>query len=247
LARVYEPDRYLAALLAPASKRSDLLALAAFSADLLRISVTVREPHLVQIRLQWWREALATPEGASRTGHPIADHLLANLDRRAISREVLLETIDAESDASVGKRPASLADLETWARRREGGLFLAGGEVLGIGDASHRALLAEAGQHYGVARLCATAEGRQLLFDLAPERASLEAYMQGCLHQWDDCARQLMVLPRASRPAWIPAVMVRPYFGLVQGHPGEDAQPSADGMQLKRVWRLWRAARLGRL
>ena len=59
-ARSGEPDRYLAALLAPPAARADLLALAAFASELARVpSLVTREPTMGEIRLQWWRDALA--------------------------------------------------------------------------------------------------------------------------------------------------------------------------------------------
>src|SRR5262245_18945094 len=68
-----EPDRYLAAVLAPPRQREALLALAAFAAELGRIPrLAVREPVMGEVRLQWWRDALALPEG-ERAGHVLAD------------------------------------------------------------------------------------------------------------------------------------------------------------------------------
>ena len=78
-ARAGEPDRYLAALLAPPSARPHLLALAAFLGELARVPARVtREPAMGQIRLQWWRDAIAAPAGA-RTGNPVADALRATI------------------------------------------------------------------------------------------------------------------------------------------------------------------------
>ena len=72
-ARAGEPDRYLAALLSPSSKRLGLLALAAFSAELANVPrLVTREPGMGEIRLQWWRDALHGDDG-TRTGNPIAD------------------------------------------------------------------------------------------------------------------------------------------------------------------------------
>lgn len=54
-----EPDRYFAATLAPEARRYDLIALTAFAAELANIPTQVREPLAGEIRLQWWRDALA--------------------------------------------------------------------------------------------------------------------------------------------------------------------------------------------
>jgi hypothetical protein len=44
LARAYEPERYLAATLAKDPARTSLISLAAFSADLQRITTSARQP-----------------------------------------------------------------------------------------------------------------------------------------------------------------------------------------------------------
>ena len=50
--RRHDPDRYVAALYAPADRRDDLIALHAFNAEIARIRDQVREPMLGEIRLQ---------------------------------------------------------------------------------------------------------------------------------------------------------------------------------------------------
>ena len=83
IVRAHDYDRYISALLAPADRRADLMLIYAFDAEVARIPWTVTEPMLGEIRLQWWRDALAhllTDAGratisAARTGHPLADAL----------------------------------------------------------------------------------------------------------------------------------------------------------------------------
>ena len=70
-ARSGEPDRYLAALLAPPDARPHLLALAAFSSELARVpSLVTREPAMGEIRLQWWRDALAASDASRAPAIP---------------------------------------------------------------------------------------------------------------------------------------------------------------------------------
>ena len=67
IARAGEPDRYLAALLAPAPQREALLAMAAFATELARIPRrAVREPFMGEVRLQWWRDALSGERPGNR-------------------------------------------------------------------------------------------------------------------------------------------------------------------------------------
>ena len=56
-ARAHAPDRFYAALFAQAEARADLIALAAFSGEIERISRQVSEAALGEIRVAWWRDA----------------------------------------------------------------------------------------------------------------------------------------------------------------------------------------------
>ena len=75
MARDGEPERYLAATLSPRPVRGALIAVAAFAADLRRIPNVVQEPMMGEVRLQWWRDAIANFDTTEATGHPIADAL----------------------------------------------------------------------------------------------------------------------------------------------------------------------------
>ena len=61
-ARLNAPDRYYAALFAPAAVRDDLIALAAFCGEIARIGRQVSEPVMGEIRITWWRDALLAAE-----------------------------------------------------------------------------------------------------------------------------------------------------------------------------------------
>ena len=77
-ARAGEPDRYLAALLAPRTERADLLALAAFAAELARVASAVRRAgRLLDL---------------TRTEYTLL-RKLAEVPGRAVSRSELLKSI----------------------------------------------------------------------------------------------------------------------------------------------------------
>ena len=105
IARAHDYDRYISALLAPLDRRMDLMLLYAFDAELARIPLTVTEPMLGEIRLQWWRDALSSlltdagraTSDAPRTGHPLADGLLDLARRRSLPAGPLHGLIDARS------------------------------------------------------------------------------------------------------------------------------------------------------
>ncbi len=76
--------RYTATLYAPAEKRSALLVLYAFNIEIARIRDLVSEPMAGEVRLQWWRDALATKDLAGNDGHKLVGAL-----RRVISQNDL--------------------------------------------------------------------------------------------------------------------------------------------------------------
>ncbi|GAB5507956.1 MAG: phytoene/squalene synthase family protein [Rhizobiaceae bacterium] len=72
--RELDRERYLTTLYAPADKRAALTALYLFNAEIAAIRDKVKEPMAGEIRLQWWRDALAA---GAETGNPLADDLIA--------------------------------------------------------------------------------------------------------------------------------------------------------------------------
>lgn len=96
IVRKDDPDRYLSVLYAPEDKRAALLALYAFNVEVSRVRDMVSEPLPGEIRLQWWRDMIAAPEGAV-TGNPVADGL-----RRAIEdHELPLAAFDNMLEARI--------------------------------------------------------------------------------------------------------------------------------------------------
>jgi hypothetical protein len=97
VARRLEPDRYLAALLSPRRARQDLVALAAFFGEMAHIPRAVSDPIIGEIRLQWWRDALANVRAGAATGSPVADALGRAIVRHALPEELLLSVIDGRA------------------------------------------------------------------------------------------------------------------------------------------------------
>src|SRR5262245_26570560 len=128
VARDGEPDRYLAALLAPRGQRDALLALAAFSAEIRRIPLLAHEPAMGEIRRQWWRDALTLPPEL-RSGHPVADTIRAATRSYQLPVDLLVGFIDATS-CYLGGETLGDAQLEVHLSHSEGVLFDLAGRVL---------------------------------------------------------------------------------------------------------------------
>lgn len=88
LVRQHDPERFLAALFAPATERERIFAVLAFNQEIARIREQVREPMMGLIRLQWWREAL-------EASTPPAHEVLLALRATAVPVEPLLALITA--------------------------------------------------------------------------------------------------------------------------------------------------------
>ncbi|MFP4003888.1 MAG: phytoene/squalene synthase family protein [Alphaproteobacteria bacterium] len=95
--RTHDPDRYFAALFAPAPVRERLLALYAFAHEVAKVRETVTQPMLGEIRLQWWRETVdAFAEGEVRR-HPVAEALSRTVDEAGLPPSGLHALIDVRS------------------------------------------------------------------------------------------------------------------------------------------------------
>ena len=93
-ARTLEPDRYLAALLSPRAARDDLIALAAFVAELEAHSPDRERSASGRNPPAWWRDALLAGDGAQRAIRwptPCAP----SIARHALDREALAAWLDA--------------------------------------------------------------------------------------------------------------------------------------------------------
>lgn len=215
VARAFERDRYLSALLAPRAVRDDLVAITAFAGELARIPAAVSEPMIGEIRLQWWRDALtsafetparATGESIPASGHPIADAVVAAARRHGLPLAELVSLIDAQSDRLEDAPFSSQRDVIANARRWDGGLFRMAGRIVAAAAPSQRSspneFLVDAGELYGVARILA-----DVVVDLSHGRTLLPANnANGAIATPDDDGRlekmQDLEAARQQLSAW---------------------------------------------
>jgi 15-cis-phytoene synthase len=271
-ARAGDPDRYLAALLAPPAARDGLLALAAFSAELGRIGhLVTREPMMGEIRLQWWRDALQPANPSARTGNPVADALLDAMAGHSLPAPLLLGMIDAHaSDLRPEPFPTEGA-LTAYLAGSEGAQFTLAAHVLGElapGRPDLEVASAAAGLAYGLVRLLlglphALARGLSPLprarlehagiADLASEAdpAKIAMLMQDLrakvLRNLEAARQHVANLPRPTRVAFLPLALVEPYLRALE-KPGQNPlRDVAEIAPLQRIWRIGRAHWLGRM
>lgn len=107
LIRRVDNDRWLASRFAPAAARARLIALYAVNYEIARTGEVVREAALGDIRLQWWRDALAeTATGAPPRAHPALQALASVFPEAAGPLQALADARRADLDS---------APFETWA------------------------------------------------------------------------------------------------------------------------------------
>lgn len=262
-ARLHAGDFYLSALLAPRAARDDLIALAAYHGEVARIPLTVSEPMLGQIRLQWWRDAIeaASPESAS--GNPIADALSGVARRLSLIQADLIAPLDAGDH---------LLAHGTFESEREFSEFIAGSWTTMFrisarilephNSAEDEAAIAAAGDAYGRARVAADLPlfiARGLCpvpfgaYGIADPRGAGEAQAVAAVSEAtrrlvlesEAClTRAKQMLPAASwsvRAASRPVALVEPYLRALQRPDRNRLTSPADVAPLVRVWRLWLA------
>lgn len=132
LLRRHDADRWRTTLFAPASVQPRLTALYAFNVEIARVRETVSEVILGQIRLQWWREALAEIAGGGKVRrHPIVQAVTqADLDLALLGKLVDARERDLD-EASF----ADLAALEAYAAATSGDLAVGAAKLCGVEEA----------------------------------------------------------------------------------------------------------------
>ncbi len=101
--RLYDHDRFLTAILAPAAVREDLFALYAFNLEIAKTGELVREPMMGRMRLQWWRDAVDRLYAGGDIAHGVVRPLRQAIVRHDLPRsgfEHLIDAREADLDQS---------------------------------------------------------------------------------------------------------------------------------------------------
>lgn len=234
-----EPDRYIAATLAPRGMRPALAALAAFAAEVAHIPAMVSEAPLGAIRLQWWHDTLAEGREGRASGHPVADALIAAVNAHGLPADLVEAVIEAREFDLSGAMPEDEEELNGYLQSTEGNIFLLGLLTLGAKRGEVAELATLAGRAYGIARgLCrlpmllhnggvllsgerlkaAGIEPLQLASQPVPRdvddgvRRVADAMTKDALEALSRARAQARKLDRRHRVALLPLAMVEPYF-----------------------------------
>jgi 15-cis-phytoene synthase len=250
LARGFAPDFYLAALLAPRAARTELVALAAFFGDVERIILTVSEPPLAEIRLQWWRDALIGAESGANSGHPVADFLGDGVRAGRLPIALFDDLIEARTFDLYADAVPDEAFVTGYYDKADGGAFRLAAGALGCGHSPPSALIQAAGRLYGATRVhrsmvALRARGRMPFPGLAYEddarlQAELSLRRDALAVGLTDARLLWRNGPLVERAACLPIALVADYLAILR-RPEPASQRRVGVLPLTRVWRLWRA------
>jgi 15-cis-phytoene synthase len=164
IVRQADPDRYMAALFAPAERRPLLFALYAFNHELARVGESVREPMMGEIRLQWWREAVEGARAGKPRAHDVVRGLAEVFARTDLAPDLFEAMIDARAFDIMPDSFATIEALEAYGDATSGNLMRLAARALG---GAHDALAREAGIAYalvGILRAIPFHAARRKLF-----------------------------------------------------------------------------------
>jgi phytoene synthase len=261
--RAHDRDRYVADLFAPQPARRHLLALHAFNAEVGRIRDIVSDPMLGEIRLQWWRDALAGDAG----GHPVATALKETAATFSLPVAALERLLDARAFDLYDDQMPGLHDLEGYAGDTAsaliqlGAIVLAGGRDPGCAEAAGHAGVAQTitgvmrafgvhaarGQCYLPADLAAShGFDRASLATRAatPALRSLLAEL-GAIARWhlSEAIHEIAALDPAVKPAFLPIAILGPMLDRMERTDHDPFSRRAEVSMWRRQWIVWRAAR----
>jgi 15-cis-phytoene synthase len=261
LVRTADRDRFIASLFAPADRRGDLHALYAFNVEVSRVRDVVHEALPGEIRLQWWSEVVGRQRDDEASANPVAAALLTAIDRHDLPTEPLSDLIEAHRLDLYEDPPATLGDLENYARRTASSLIAVAARLLAGVDAGTAG--DPAGVASGIVDILRTlpreaARGRihlpaellerhgVALSDILAGRSSpaLEtalAELRGrARERLATAAEHIGTLPPDAVPAFLPVALSRPLLDrLDRSAPFEPVEMSP----WRRQWLIWRAAR----
>lgn len=269
LVRELDRDRYLATLLASPEARDAIFALYAFNVEVARVRDMVREPLPGEMRLQWWRDALAGEARGDAASHPVAGALLGAIERYRLPAKPFLDLVDARVFDLYDDPMPTLTDLEGYAGETSSALIQLAAMILADGRDPGTA---EAAGHAGVAYALTgllralpwhARRGQQYLPGDLMQATGVDRddYLAGrttpalrlCLEELRATVRRHLASARealsdvepAARPAFLPVAVVEPYLAAMD-HPRYDPfATKIELSQLRRQWAIWRAGQRG--
>jgi len=266
LVRAGDKDRWLASLFAPADRRGHLHALYAFNLEIARVRALAREPMAGEIRLQWWREAIAGARPGEAAANPVAAALRETIARYGLEEKIFADLIEARAFDLYDDPMPDLEAFAGYCRRTASGLIELAARVLDGEGAPLVDVAAPAGIAYattGLLRAFALHASRGQLYlpaDVLARhgvptgdtfagrttgalRAALAELRAFARVNFNDFAARRAALPPATVPAFLPVALVPAYLARMERRDYDPFKTPVDVPQWRRQWLLWRSAR----
>lgn len=264
-------DRYFATLVIPTDRRPAVQALYAFSAEVAAVSARVRDPAAGEIRLQWWRDALAGEGHGDVRANPVAGALLDALEKCRLPTAPLLRLLDARRFDLYADPMPDLPAFEGYAGATTSiliqlaAMILNDGEEPGSGDAAGHLGVAQAftghlrafGYHASRGRiflpwsiLAASGVREEEVFSGTVSEgllAALEQIHEIAADHLGKAKAAIAALPRPLWPAFAAVALVGPDLRAVARNAENPFSPPsqlADWMKIAALaWWGWRNGR----
>ena len=260
-----DPDRYLSTLYAPQPVRGDLETLYRFNAGLAVTGDRIAEPLPGEVRIQWWRDALAGGEAAAG-GYPLAEALLAVIERHSLPLDAFDRYLDARIFDLYDDPMPTRSDLEGYCGETASALIQLAAMML---EPEAAPAFAAAAGHAGCAqaiaglvRLLPLHRARGQCYVPADILAAAGASRDDIVAAGDGEAASRAVgafvelgrehaarfeteargMPASLRPAFLPAALARPYLERAAAAGPTVLREVADLSVLRRHWTLLRRA-----
>ena len=266
--RANDRDRYLATLYAPEEKRGALFSLYAFNAEIAGIRDRIREALPGEVRLQWWRDAIASTSEGAGAGHPLAESLLHTIRTHRLPKTAFENYLDARIFDLYDDPMPSRTDLEGYCGETASALIQLSAMILDTEAApDHAELAGRAGCAQaitGLLRLLPLHRARRQCFiprdilsavGTTPEEfladggvgaaEAISAMVALAREHLTAFERGAAALPQTLRPAFLPLAPTRAYLKQLEKQGDGALRMTPDISALRRHWLYLRRAARG--
>ena len=240
-----DPDRFAAVMAAPPRARTALFPIYAFNIEVSRAPWVTQESMIAEMRLQWWRDALAEIRAAEAVRrHEVVTPLARVLDAQGAD---LLDSLTGARRWDVYRDPfEDMAHFRDYLNKTSGNLLVVAARALGpVPDQVVR----QAGYALGVAnwlRAVPALEqaGRVPLVEGTPD--AVRALAHEGLEALEAARKGRRDIPAAARPALLPMWQVAPVLRRAARDPRRVADAVLELSPIRRRVGLMAAAVTGR-
>ena len=240
-----DPDRFMAAMAAPVAARAVLFPLYALNVEVARAPWVTQEPMIAEMRLQWWRDALAE----IAAGGPVRRHEVVTPLAQVLTPEMAaqMDEMIAVRRWDIYKDPfEDQAHFDRYIDQTSGTLIWACACSLGEADESTVRDLSWAAGLAAWLRAIPELEARGRVPLLDGTADGVRSLALRGLQKLSAARAGRSRVSSAARPALLAAWQAGPVLKLAASDPGRVAQGALQGSEArKRLGLIW-AATTGR-